>query len=149
MSSVCCWCHLKSKRSKAKQNQHKNNVTIKLMLWSFFLQDTTHRNQESQASSRTHLPLACRLQLRPSNLVTLIHRCFKLCLQVLCYGVASNILAVAIFLHTNNRERILEHEHLLWLRIASRLQLRPPNFCQWHLGLHFCGCSHMGILGSF
>ena len=31
-------------RSKTKQNQHKNNVTIKLMFWSFFLQDTTQRN---------------------------------------------------------------------------------------------------------
>ena len=54
-----------------------------------------------------------------------------------------------LLLHTNNREQMLEQEHLLWLRIALQLQLRPTNFCQWHLGLRFCGCSHMGILGSF
>ena len=134
-------------RSKTKQNQHKNNVTIKLMFWSFFLQDTT---QESQASPRTHLRLICRLQLRPSNLVTMIHRCVQLCLQVfILWGCFEHICCCRYFLHTNNGERILEHEHLLWLRIALRLQLRPPKFCQWHLGLRFCGCSYMCIWDSF
>ena len=134
-------------RSKTKQNQHKNNVAIKLMCWSFFLQDNT---QESQASPRTHLRLTCRLQLRPSNLVTLIHRCVQLCLQVfMLWGCFEHTCCCHYFLHTNNRERILEHEHLLWLRIALRLQLRPPKFCQWHLGLRFCGCSYMCIWDSF
>ena len=109
--------------------------------------------QEYQANPRTHLRLACRLQLRPQHLVKMTHRCVQLCMQVFVYEVASNILAVVVacryFLHWNNRERIMEHEHLLWLRIALRLQLRPPNFCWWHLGLRFCGCSNMGILGSF
>ena len=134
-------------RSKTKQNQHKNNVTFKLMFWSFFLQDTTHR---SQASPRTHARLACRLQLRPSNLVTLIHRCVQLGMQVfMLRGCFEHTCCCHYFVHANNRERILEHEHLLWLRIALRFQLRPPKFCQWYLGLCFCGCSHMGILVSF
>ena len=133
-------------RSKTKNNQHKNNVTFKLMFWSFFLQDTTHR---SQASPRTHARLACRLQLRPSNLVTLIHRCVQLGMQVfMLRGCFEHTCCCHYFVHANNRERILEHEHLLWLRIALRLQLRPPKFCQWHLGLRFCGCSNMGIFAS-
>ena len=134
-------------RSKTKQNQHKNNVTFKLMFWSFFLQGTTHR---SQASSSTHLRLACRLQLRPPNLVILIHRCVQLGLQILMLrGCFEHTCCCHYFVHANNRERILEHEHLLWLRIVPKLQLRPPKFCQWHLGLRFCGCSNMSIFGSF
>ena len=83
-------------RSKTKQNQHKNNVTFKLMFGSFFLQGTTHR---SQASSSTHLRLACRLQLRPPNLVILIHRCVQLGLQILMLrGCFEHTFAVAIIL---------------------------------------------------
>ena len=144
VSSVCCWCHLKIHQAK------QNRTNTKTMLPSNSCFDrfpSRHNTQESQASPRTHLRLTCRLQLRPSNLVTLIHRCVQLCLQVfMLWGCFEHTCCCHYFLHTNNRERILEHEHLLWLRIALRLQLRPPKFCQWHLGLRFCGCSHIGIL---
>ena len=124
-------------RSKTKQNQHKNNVTFKLMFWSFFLQGTTHR---SQASSSTHLRLACRLQLRPSNLMTLIHSCFQSCLQFfMLWGCFKHICCCHYFFGYEHRERKLEHE----------TSVETTKLCQWHLGLRFCGCSNMSILGSF
>ena len=138
------WKYTKQNETEPTQKQcyHQTHVLIVFPL--------RHNTQESQASPRTHLRLICRLQLRPSNLVTMIHRCVQLCLQVfMWWGCFEHTCCCHYCLHTNNRGRILEHEHLLLLRIAPRLQLRPPKFCQWHLGLRFCGCSYMCIWDSF
>ena len=97
VSSVCCWCHLKMHEAKRNRTNTKNNVTFKLMFWSVFLQGTTHTRY--QASSSTHLRLACRLQLRPPNLVILIHRCVQLGLQILVLrGCFEHTFAAAIIL---------------------------------------------------
>ena len=138
------WKYTKQNETEPTQKQcyHQTNVLIVF--------PSRHNTGISSKPTHASTPVTCRLQLRPSNLVTLVHRCVQLCLQVfILWGCFEHICCCRYFLHTNNGERILEHEHLLWLRIALRLQLRPPKFCQWHLGLRFCGCSYMRIWDSF
>ena len=141
---IVIWKYTKQNETEPTQKQCYRQTHVLIVFPS------RRNTQESQASPDMHLRLTCIPQLRPSNLVTMIHRCVQLCLQVfMLWGCFEHTCCCHYFLHTNNRERILEHEHLLWLRIALRLQLRPPKFCQWHLGLRFCGCSNMCIWDSF
>ena len=146
VSSVCCCCHLKyTKQNETEPTQEQCYLQTHVLI----VFPSRHNTQVSSKPTHAFTPGMYRLQLRPSNFVTLIHRCVQLGMQVfMLRGCFEHTCCCHYFVHANNRERILEHEHLLWLRIALRFQLRPPKFCQWHLGLRFCGCSNMGIFAS-
>ena len=97
MSSVCCWCYLKIHEAKRTRTNTKTMLPSNSRFDRF---PSRHNTQESQASPRTHLRLTCRLQLRPSNLVTLIHRCVQLCLQVFmlwCMVLLRTYLLLSLF----------------------------------------------------
>ena len=76
----------------------------------------------------------------------LIHRCVQLVLQILVLrGCFEHTFDAAIILCM----RTIENGYWSTNTCCGCAQLRPPYFCQWHLGLHFCGCSNMSIFGSF
>ena len=143
LSSVCCWCHLKA--NKAKPN--RPNRQIQLASHSYFgrFSFNTSHNHLKQAHAciyAWHVDSSEDPRTSWRWFIDALSYDCKIYVMEL-WSCFEHSCCCHFFFHTNNREWILEHKHLLWLRIALRLQLRPPKFCQWYLGLGFCGCSHM------